>query len=75
MVVSYPVFRGTRDERLVEIMRSRLEQFDLLLGGIGSDIEKEASDDESRHRQEEVLAFARRKLKRAARKLCVVQGA
>jgi ERCC4-related helicase len=44
LVIGYPVFRGTRDERLVETMQRRLTQFDLLLGGIGSDIQKEASD-------------------------------
>jgi ERCC4-related helicase len=71
LVVSYPVFKGARDERLVETMQGRLAQFDLLLGGIGSDIQKEVSDMESRRRQEEVLAVARKKLSRRARVLCV----
>lgn len=74
LVIGYPVFRGTRDERLVETMQGRLTQFDLLLGGIGSDIQKEASDIESRRRQEEVLDVARRKLSRRARVLCVSKG-
>jgi hypothetical protein len=74
VVISYPAFLGTRDERLVEIMRSRLDQFDLLLGGIGRDLDKEASDSDARYRQEEVLNVARRKLARAARRLCVVKG-
>lgn len=39
IVVSYPALAGTRDERVVEIMQMRLEQFDLLLGGIGQDID------------------------------------
>jgi hypothetical protein len=75
LVIAYPVFNGTRDQKLVEIMKSRLTQFDLLLGGIGRDIEKEAGDDESRHRQEAILKMARRRLRRAARKLSVVKGA
>jgi hypothetical protein len=40
--MGYPVFRGTRDEPLVATMRGRLTQFDLLLRGIGSGIQKEA---------------------------------
>jgi hypothetical protein len=32
--ILYPALQGTRDEKLVEIMRYRLLQFDLLLGGI-----------------------------------------
>jgi SNF2-related domain/Helicase conserved C-terminal domain len=71
LVIGYPVFKGTRDERLVETMQGRLTQFDLLLGGIGSDIQKEASDMESRRRQDEVLDVARKKLSRRARVLCV----
>ncbi|MGA2843156.1 MAG: hypothetical protein ABSG18_23990 [Steroidobacteraceae bacterium] len=55
MMIGYPVFKGTRDERLVDTMQGRLKQFDLLLGGIGSDIQKEASDLEARRRQNEVL--------------------
>jgi SNF2-related domain/Helicase conserved C-terminal domain len=72
--MAYPVFKGTRDQRLVEVMQSRLAQFDLLLGGIGSDIYKEASDLDSRQRQEAVLNSARAQLSRKARRLCVVKG-
>jgi len=43
LVIGYPVFKGTRDERLVEIMQDRLTQFDLLLG---------ASEVTSRRRQQ-----------------------
>jgi hypothetical protein len=71
LMIGYPVFKGTRDERLVETMERRLTQFDLLLGGIGSDLQKEASDMESRRRQDEVLDLARRRLSRRARVLCV----
>ena len=30
---AYPAFRGTRDEKLVQIMRKRIDCFSLLLGG------------------------------------------
>lgn len=36
--ILYPALRGTRDEKLVEIMRYRLLQFDLLLGGVRAEI-------------------------------------
>jgi hypothetical protein len=46
-------------------------QFDLLLGGVGSDIQKEASDLEARQRQNEVLDAVRQKLSKRARALCL----
>lgn len=36
--ILFPALRGTRDEKLVEIMRYRLLQFDLLLGGVRAEI-------------------------------------
>ncbi len=39
--ISYPSLRGTRDERLVEIMKSRLKQFDLVLGGVREEVDPE----------------------------------
>ena len=30
---AYPAFKGTRDERLVRIMKNRVDSFGLLLGG------------------------------------------
>ncbi|MDP2345577.1 MAG: SNF2-related protein [Deltaproteobacteria bacterium] len=71
LIVSYPVFRGTRDERLVETMKGRLTQFDLLLGGVGNDIERELGDPESQRRQTELLAAVRKKLLRQSRALMV----
>jgi plasmid stabilization system protein ParE len=44
--IAYPEFCGTRDERLVEIMRGRLRSFDMLLGGAGREIRDEALDDD-----------------------------
>jgi hypothetical protein len=75
MTAAYPVFKGTRDERLVDTMQDRLKQFDLLLGGVGSDIQKEASDLEARRRQNEVLDVARKKLSQKARALCLSKAA
>jgi hypothetical protein len=75
LMIGYPVFKGTRDERLVDTMQGRLKQFDLLLGGIGSDIQKEASDQEARQHQDEVLDVVRRKLSRKARALCLSRAA
>src|SRR5260370_31025641 len=38
---AYPAFRGTRDHRLVQIMKKRLDSFSLLLGGgQGFDVEE-----------------------------------
>src|SRR5690606_31458637 len=39
--VLYPALRGTRDERLVEIMTRRISQFDLLLGGVRAEVDPE----------------------------------
>ena len=46
--IAYPQFRGTRDERLVEIVKGRLERFDLLLGGAGSKVEEALLDQDER---------------------------
>lgn len=73
LVISYPAFGGTRDERLVEIMRERVKQFDLLLGGVGHDVGNEAVDSESRRRQREVIEAVEPKLKGLALKLAVVR--
>jgi superfamily II DNA/RNA helicase len=58
--IAYPSFPGTRDERLVEIVRQRLAQFDLLLGGV-PDVDNDAIE-----RGEQgvmaVLAAARKEL-------------
>jgi hypothetical protein len=35
---AYPAFKGTRDERVVRIMKNRVDSFGLLLGG-GHNIE------------------------------------
>jgi superfamily II DNA or RNA helicase len=70
---AYPAFGGTRDERLVEIMRGRLAAFSLLLGG-AADIKLEDDgwddpDDENWRRG--VLDRARAQLKSLPRQLVV----
>ena len=59
--IAYPALRGTRDEKLVEIMRYRLLQFDLLLGGVRVEVKPE---DESAAPSTtlEILAHARSRL-------------
>ncbi|TDP74726.1 SNF2-related protein [Roseateles toxinivorans] len=67
IVISYPALRGTRDERVVEIMQMRLKQFDLLLGGVGQDIDPDESTASERHALK-ILALAQEKMK--GLKLC-----
>ncbi len=43
--IYYPCFKGTRDERLVAIMKERLDSFDALLGGVGARISDDVLDD------------------------------
>ena len=59
----YPALKGTRDERLVEIVRYRLEQFNLLLGGVGGEVNPDANGAD-RVTPEEILKLARNKIKR-----------
>lgn len=59
--IHYPSLRGTRDERLVEVMRHRIMQFDLLLGGVRGDVDAENSIDEP-GTVGEILQYAKRRL-------------
>lgn len=61
--VLYPALRGTRDEKLVEIVRYRLLQFDLLLGGVRAEADPEAALT-APTTAEEILDHARAKLGR-----------
>lgn len=56
--ILYPALGGTRDEKLVAIMRYRLQQFDLLLGGILGDVDPDNAN-ASPEMVERVLADAR----------------
>jgi hypothetical protein len=65
--VSYPAYGGTRDERLVQIMKSRLDAFGLLLGGAPSIPIEETEADELRRSR--VLDVVRERLVKAGRRL------
>ena len=59
---AYPAFRGTRDLRLVQIMKKRIDSFSLLLGGV-QDFDVEAvvgSDEDWRNK---VIAKAKKSLR------------
>ncbi|CAB3800658.1 SNF2-related protein [Pararobbsia alpina] len=59
--VHYPSLRGTRDERLVEVMRHRIMQFDLLLGGVRGDVDAEDTINEP-STVGGILEYARKRL-------------
>jgi len=52
--IAVPFFAGTRDERLVDIMRYRLKAFDLLLGGV-RDIKPEDEENGSEKIRQQVF--------------------
>ncbi|MBI1948578.1 MAG: DEAD/DEAH box helicase family protein [Deltaproteobacteria bacterium] len=60
---AYPAFKGTRDHRLVQIMRKRIDSFSLLLGGVQDfDVDKTVGADEKW--RNDVIGIARRGLER-----------
>jgi len=66
---AYPAFGGTRDQRLVEIMKKRVATFSLLLGGVQDfDIDLTSAADEVW--RSEVIHQAKGKLKQEGGKLC-----
>jgi superfamily II DNA/RNA helicase len=57
---AYPAFRGTRDHRLVQIMKKRIDSFSLLLGGVQDfDVEEIVGSEEEWRNQVIALAKAR----------------
>jgi superfamily II DNA/RNA helicase len=62
---AYPAFRGTRDYRLVHIMKKRIDSFSLLLGGVqGFEVEQVGDADEAW--RGEVIQLAKARLTKAA---------
>jgi len=59
--ILYPALIGTRDEKLVEIMRQRISQFDLLLGGVRGEIDVDEVDGDLTG-VAEILNYSRTKL-------------
>jgi hypothetical protein len=57
---AFPCLEGTRDEHLVRIVTQRLDQFDLLLGGIAAPVPER--DDGTWQRQKSAIEMARRQL-------------
>lgn len=58
---AYPAFRGTRDHRVVQIMKKRIDSFSLLLGGVQDfDIDQVAHFDEQW--RNEVIQIAKKRL-------------
>jgi ERCC4-related helicase len=57
---AYPAFRGTRDHRLVQIMKKRIDNFSLLLGGVQDfDVAEVVGSQEEWRNQVIALAKAR----------------
>ncbi len=65
---AYPAFRGTRDHRLVQIMKKRIDSFSLLLGGVQDfDVEEVVGSDEAWRNR--VIAVAKEHLAAAGGQL------
>jgi len=60
--IYYSVFKNTRDERLVKIMRDRIERFDLLLGGVGGKITFSDENDDAEEFRKTVVDNAKNEL-------------
>jgi hypothetical protein len=68
ILYAYPAFGGTRDHRLVQIMKKRIASFSLLLGGVQDFDVDEVADLEEKWRMD-VIAFANDRLAKAGRQL------
>jgi hypothetical protein len=68
ILYSYPVFRGTRDHRLVQIMKKRIDSFSLLLGGVQDfDVDEVVGSEETWRNT--VIAMAKTRLAKAGAQL------
>jgi len=65
---AYPAFQGTRDHRLVQIMKSRIDRFSLLLGGVQEIKVEEVAGSEEKWRNR-VIALAKPRLASAGGQL------
>ena len=65
---AYPAFRGTRDHRLVQIMKKRIDSFSLLLGGV-QDIDVEEVVGSEEEWRNGVIAAAKKRLATAGGQL------
>jgi ERCC4-related helicase len=65
---AYPAFGGTRDEKLVSIMKKRLSTFSLLLGGV-QDFDLDSTNSHDENWRGEVVEAAKKQLKSDGGKL------
>lgn len=72
LLIAYPAFAGTRDQRMVSIMKRRVDAFSMLLGGV-PEFEMDVSEEEEQWRAE-VVALMRKKLERLNGRLAVTGG-
>ena len=68
---AYPAFRGTRDHRLVQIMKKRIDSFSLLLGGVQDFSVDDIVGSEESWRNT-VIELAKKKLSKIASSLMAV---
>ena len=68
ILYAYPAFGGTRDHRLVQIMKKRIDSFSLLLGGVQDFDVEEVEDSEEKWRND-VIATAKSRLAKAGGQL------
>jgi len=68
ILYAYPAFRGTRDHRLVQIMKKRIDSFSLLLGGVQDfDVEEVVGSEEMWRNR--VIAMAKTRLAKTGAQL------
>lgn len=68
ILYSYPAFQGTRDHRLVQIMKKRIDSFSLLLGGV-QDFDIEEFEEVDEKWRNKVIAIAKARLAKAGGQL------
>jgi len=68
ILYAYPAFRGTRDHRLVQIMKKRIDSFSLLLGGV-QDFDVEGIVDSEEKWRNDVIKDAQARLAKVGRQL------
>jgi len=68
ILYAYPAFGGTRDHRLVQIMKNRIGSFSLLLGGVQDFDVEDVVDSEEKWRND-VIATAKSRLGKAGGQL------
>ncbi|SEP49351.1 Helicase conserved C-terminal domain-containing protein [Rhodospirillales bacterium URHD0017] len=66
---AYPAFGGTRDHRLVQIMKKRIDSFSLLLGGV-QDFDVDQIIDAEEKWRNDVIQLAKSRLAMTGRRLC-----